>query len=90
MGGNELFDNGQWKWGSVYTEAEPFWRMEFGVPASLPKVPWRLLLQINGDLPGQTNRFGAFVRNIGQKCGFNMANAEWLDTKVWVDIPGRP
>ncbi len=67
-----------------------FYKIGLNPPITLPREPWRLLVQIRGDLPGRTNRLAAFVRTVGQKCGFNMANAEWLDSRIWVDIPGKP
>ena len=87
-GGNELFNRGDRNF--ALGGGSDVWDLVFSVPVPLPKEPWRLLLQVQGDLPGRTNRFKAFVRSVGQKCGFNMAKAEWLDTKVWVDIPGKP
>ncbi len=91
MGGGELFAHGQWGL-DYYTAGNPYpyWRMKFAVPVTLPQEPWRLRLQIQGDLPGRTNRLKAFVRSFGHKCGFNMVEAEWLDSSIWVDIPGKP
>ena len=89
-GGDELFSLGNPSCFLRPRDDKPVSALGICLPEPPPKEPWRLLLQFQGDINGRSNRLKAFVRTIGEKCGFDMAKAEWLDTKVWVDIRGRP